>query len=176
MRKLCQLWGTMIKKYFLNRKNIYLRQKNKKGSWQRCFYYILKHLILNLNLKHAGTPPPFRDISFCFSIKVIFFFDVLKHSHISIIIIHVHYNLRNYVKRQFRMVAVPLTDHRRKPTASKRMRNWPWVFDDAHGRDFISHIYIFMYFYQKIYRRYLSVESILTHHPTDTNGYVCTYM
>lgn len=30
MRKLCQLWGTMIKKYFLNRKNIYLRQNNKK--------------------------------------------------------------------------------------------------------------------------------------------------
>lgn len=50
------------------------------------------------------------------------------------------------------------------------------VFDDAHGRDFISHTYIFMYFYQKIYRRYLSVECILTHHPTDTNGYVCTYM
>lgn len=31
-------------------------------------------------------------------------------------------------------------------------------------------------FIRKIYRRYLSVECILTHHPTDTNGYVCTYM
>lgn len=173
MRKLCQLWGTMIKKYFLNRKNIYLRQNNKKKKLTEVLLLYFK--TLNLNLKHAGTPPPSGIFLFVLTSKW-FFFDVLKHLHISLIIIHVHYNLRNYVKRQFRMVAVPLTDHRRKPTASKRMRNWPWVFDDAHGRDFISHTYIFMYFYQKIYRRYLSVECILTHHPTDTNGYVCTYM
>lgn len=71
MRKLCQLWGTMIKKYFLNRKNIYLRQNNKKKVDRGALYF----KTLNLNLKHAGThpPPPFRDISFCFSIKVIFF-------------------------------------------------------------------------------------------------------
>lgn len=71
MRKLCQLWGTMIKKYFLNRKNIYLRQNNIKKKLTEVLLLYFK--TLNLNLKHAGTPPPFRDISFCFSIKVIFF-------------------------------------------------------------------------------------------------------
>lgn len=54
MRKLCQLWGTMIKKYFLNRKNIYLRQNNKKKVDRGALYF----KTLNLNLKHAGTPPP----------------------------------------------------------------------------------------------------------------------
>lgn len=56
MRKLCQLWGTMIKKYFLNRKNIYLRQNNKKKKLTEVLLLYFK--TLNLNLKHAGTPPP----------------------------------------------------------------------------------------------------------------------
>lgn len=53
MRKLCQLWGTMIKKYFLNRKNIYLRQNNKKVDRGALYFKTL-----NLDLKHAGTHPP----------------------------------------------------------------------------------------------------------------------
>lgn len=56
MRKLCQLWGTMIKKYFLNRKNIYLRQNNIKKKLTEVLLLYFK--TLNLNLKHAGTHPP----------------------------------------------------------------------------------------------------------------------
>lgn len=75
MRKLCQLWGTMIKKYFLNRKNIYLRQNNKKKVDRGALYF----KTLNLNLKHAGThPPPLPGYFLCFSIKVICFFRCFK--------------------------------------------------------------------------------------------------
>lgn len=64
MRKLCQLWGTMIKKYFLNRKNIYLRQNNIKKKLTEVLLLYFK--TLNLNLKHAGTPPPLPGYFFLF--------------------------------------------------------------------------------------------------------------